>query len=439
MVLAVFVATVLIANICKGPDGPMDISATLLGAGIGTLIYQIITRFKSPMFISSCGATVSAVCGALALGTTNNYLMVICGGAVILLIYAIFALVIKLRGIESINKVFPPSIVGAITIVIGLNLAKFLVTYCGQYGLWDTTKTYPEQLSTLLSANNIWYIVIALITMFTTALFARYGKGFLKNIPFLFGLLAGYIVAVVVTYAFDIQVWDNAVNAMRPLVDFDKMSGIKFIELPHMAFTKVNWDTQWSWSYLGSTILLFAPVGICALLEHYSDHRTLSNIIGTNLTEQPGLSKTLLGDGVASFLGTTICGLPNTSYGESVATIGFSRVASVIVTTVAALILVVLSFFPPVAALINTIPSCVFGGCAMILYGYIAASGLKTIINNKVDLEDSKNLIIVSVVLTVGVSGISFLVPAFGAVSLAMILGVILNLILKSKKDVTNA
>ena len=218
-----------------------------------------------------------------------------------------------------------------------------------------------------------------------------------------------------------------------PFVDFSVFKGIKIIGLPDFAFLHITKD-QWSWANFGQTVLLFIPVAICAILEHYSDHKVVSNIIGKDLTKDPGMDKTLIGDGVASALGTAICGLPNTSYGESIATIGFSRVASVLMTTIAAAILGVLAFFPPIAALINSIPSCVFGGCAMILYGYIAASGLKTIINNKVDLDNNKMLIVVSVILTVGVSGIAFIVPAFAGVSLAMVLGVILNLILVEKK-----
>ena len=176
------------------------------------------------------------------------------------------------------------------------------------------------------------------------------------------------------------------------------------------------------------------PVAVCALLEHYSDHRVLSNIIGTDLTVEPGLSRTLLGDGVASAVGTAVCGLPNTSYGESIATTGFSKVASVWVISAAAGVLGLMSFVGPIQAFVQSIPPCVFGGCAMILYGYIAASGLKTIINNKVDLENNKNLIIICVVLTVGVSGIFLFDTAFAGVSLAMVLGVILNLILRDKR-----
>lgn len=169
------------------------------------------------------------------------------------------------------------------------------------------------------------------------------------------------------------------------------------------------------------------------MLEHYSDHRVLSNIVGQDLTVDPGLSRTLLGDGAASFLGTVVCGLPNTSYGESIATTGFSKVASVWVITAAAATLGVMSFVAPIQAFVQSIPACVFGGCAMILYGYIAASGLKTIIQSGLTLNDNKNLIIVSVVLTTGVSGIFFLDSAFTGVALAMVLGVALNLILRDE------
>lgn len=398
-VLAVFVATVLIANICGTP-----ISSCLLGACIGTLVYQLITKFRSPMFISSCGATVSAVCGALALNDAgNNYLMVFCGGLIILTIYGIFALITHFTGVKWINKIFPPTIVGAITLVIGLNLATFINGYTQING-----------------AHSDVGILISIATMLITAAVSQYGKGFMKNIPFLFGLAGGYIIALIVT-ACGVKV-----------VDFSPFQNMTWY--PDLTF--LQWrSADWSFANLGKTTLYFVPVSVCALLEHYSDHRVLSNIIGTDLTVEPGLSRTLLGDGVASVVGTAVCGLPNTSYGESIATTGFSKVASVWVISAAAGVLGLMSFVGPIQAFVQSIPACVFGGCAMILYGYIAASGLKTIINNKIDLENNKNLIIICVILTVGVSGIFLFDTAFAGVSLAMVLGVILNLILRDKKS----
>lgn len=262
--------------------------------------------------------------------------------------------------------------------------------------------------------------MIAIITMLTVAAVSHFGKGFIKHIPFLIGLVAGYAVAALITICGGAQI-----------IDFGAFANIKhFFMLPDFSF--LHWgNSTLSWSDFGNIALLFVPVTLCSLCEHISDHKTLSNIIGTDLTETPGLSRTLIGDGVASAVGTMICGLPNTSYGESIATIGFSKVASVIVTTIAAIFIGLLGFIEPFQVLLNSVPSCVFGGCAMILYGYIASSGLKTIINNKVDLENNKNLIVVSVVLTVGVSGIFLFSSALTGVSLAMILGIILNLILR--------
>lgn len=398
--LAVFCATCLIAQICGTP-----ISSCFLGGALGTIVYQLITRFKSPMFISNSGATVSAVLGALALPSvgSKNYLMVAIGGLVIAFVYIIISHIVRKKGINAINKVFPPTVIGAVTIVIGANLATFIPTYVKVGGSY-----------------NLWGIAVAVCTMLVIAISSHYFKGFLKTVPFLIGLVFGYILCLILN-AFGI-----------PIIDWSAFNDIKWY--PDLTF--MHWDLKdFSWSNLGQTVLLFTPVAICALLEHYSDHKVLSNIIGTDLTETPGLDRTLLGDGVASAVGTIVCGLPNTSYGESIATTGFSRVASVKVLTLSAILMGILSFIGPFQAVIQSIPSCVFGGCAMILYGYIACSGLKTIIRECVDLDNNKNLIIVSVILTTGIGGlaITYGTVNVAGVALSMILGIILNLILKSK------
>lgn len=421
MLLAVFVATVLISTICGTP-----IATGLIGGCVGTIVYQLVTGFKSPMFISNSGATVSAVVGALALSSTGgNYLAVAVGGVVIFIVYALFALLIKLKGIQALNKVFPPVLVGAVTIVIGINLAGFIPTYVGLGG--------PATMAGVL---------IGIVTMLIVALSSHYMKGFAKTIPFLFGLIAGSLIAMILYFI------GNATNMSAQLNLFDAgalanlnnwLANPQFFALPDFAF--MHWAenaADFNWTTFASILVLFIPVSICALLEHYSDHRVLSNIVGVDLTERPGLHRTLLGDGLASAIGTFVCGLPNTSYGESIATIGFSRVASVWMTTIAALIMGLLAFIAPFQILLQLVPSAVFGGCSMILYGYIAASGLKTIINNKVDLENNKNLLIVSVILTVGASGIWLFSESFAGVSLAMVLGLILNLILMSKEKKSN-
>lgn len=272
--------------------------------------------------------------------------------------------------------------------------------------------------------NAMWGVAIAIITMLVVAITSKFAKGFMKTIPFLLGLLVGYILCLIV----ELIGW----TSFGILATWKEIDG--FFNVPDFAFLKWNF-ADFKASMLIDILLLFAPVSICALLEHYSDHKVLSNIIGKDLTEDPGLHRSLMGDGIASMVGTWVCGLPNTSYGESTATIGFSRVASVMVSTVAALFLGSLAFIEPVQVFLRSVPSCVFGGCAMILYGYIACSGLKTLINNKVDLENIKNLIVTSVILTVGVSGIYFFSASFTGVSLAMVLGVILNLTLSVKRN----
>lgn len=423
MLMAVFVATILISNICGTP-----VDAGLLGACLGTLTYQLITKFKSPVFISNSGATVSAVMGALLLGNTPNYFAVFIGGLIICAIYVIFAFVIKWRGIDAINKLFPPYIVGPITIVIGLNLAKYIFSYVGL-----------DNFNSLIHnpVNLQWWlpVLVAITTMLVIALTSHYFKGFLKTIPFLVGLVFGFIVCFIIelcipNFTFTV-INGEAISILEQFKEIDNL-----FETPKFAF--LHWSVEgFTFKTLLDILLLFAPVAICALCEHYSDHAVMSNIIGHDLTEDPGLHRTLLGDGVASAIGTIFGGQPNTSYGESTAMVGFSRVASVKVVSLAAIMMGLLAFIEPVQVFISAIPSCVFGGCAMILYGYIACSGIKTLMRNKVDLEDNKKLIVTSVILTVGVSGVFLFSQSFAGVSLAMVLGVLLNLILRNKKAPT--
>lgn len=281
MVLAVFVATVLIANICGTP-----ITTCLISAGIGTILYAVITKFKSPMFISSCGATVSAVTGALTGATMGNYIYVAIGGLVILLVYVAFALVVRFGGKAMFDRIFPPTIVGSITMVIGLNLAGFLKTYVT--GSAAGIETLP--------------MVVAICTMLVTALSSHYLKGFLKSISFLIGLCFGYLLALILeltgAYDFGIIAKFSAMHWFSP-----------------SDFTFMSWDFgALTWRGVLDAVILFLPVSICAAMEHYSDHKTLSNIIGSDLTIDPGLSRTLIGDGVASAVGACISGLPNTSY-----------------------------------------------------------------------------------------------------------------------------
>lgn len=401
-VIACFVATVLIPQICGVPIAP-----AMLGAALGTLIYQLFTKGQSPMFISSSGAFVAAVMGALALGTAPNYLAVGIGGILVCIIYCIVGGLINAKGTRWINKVLPPVVIGPIVAVIGLNLATFIPTYFqinGQYSLIG--------------------FGLGMLTLIITALISHYGKGFIKNLPFLVAILIVYAFAAILTVC-GIQI-----------IDFSVFKNVRLFQLPDFAFLHMNFG-EFNWSWLAQIALLFVPLSLVTICEHTSDHKALSAVIGTDLTQKPGLGNTLMGDGVATALGSIIGAMPNTSYGESVGTTGFSKICSKYVITLAAIIMGIAAFIGPLQAFLISIPSAIFGGCAAILYGYITLSGIRTIKDSGIDLNDNKNVTIIAAVLTLGVSGAvcNFGVVSIGTTALAMIVGIVLNLILKEKKE----
>lgn len=397
-VIACFVATVLIPQICGLPIAP-----AMLGAGIGTLIYQLCTRGQSPMFISSSGAFVAAVIGALALGSAPNYTAVLIGGIIVCIVYCIIGIIINKFGTQWINKILPPVVIGPIVAVIGLNLATFIPTYFqigGQYSLLG--------------------VGLGMLTLLITALISHYGKGFIRNLPFLFAILIVYGFAAILTVC------------GLDIIDFSVFKNIKLIQMPDFAFLHL---TKVDWTLLPQILLLFLPLALVTFCEHTSDHKALSAVINTDLTQTPGLGRTLIGDGIATGFGTLIAGLPNTSYGESVGTTGFSRICSKYVITLAAVIMGLAAFFGPLQAFLVSIPSSIFGGCAAVLYGYITLSGIRTIKDNNINLNNNKNITIIAAVLTLGVSGAvcDFGVVSIGTTALAMIVGIILNLVLKEK------
>ena len=398
-VIACFVATVLIPQICGVPIAP-----AMLGACLGTLCYQLITRGQSPMFISSSGAFVAAVIGALALGTAPNYLAVFIGGGVVCIVYLAVGLAINTFGTAWINKLLPPVVIGPIVAVIGLNLATFIPTYFqvnGEYSLIG--------------------FGLGILTLLITAIISHYGKGFIKNLPFLVAILIVYGFAAILT-----------VCGVK-IIDFSVFTNVKIIQVPDFAFMHAS---NWDWAWLPQILLLFLPLSLVTIAEHTSDHKALSAVIGTDLTQKPGLGYTLIGDGIATAIGTFIGAMPNTSYGESVGTTGFSKFCSKYVITLAAVIMGIAAFIGPLQAFLVSIPSAIFGGCAAILYGYITLSGIRTIKDNNIDLNNNKNVTIIASVLTLGVSGAvcNFGVVSIGTTALAMIVGIILNLVLKEKK-----
>lgn len=392
MVLSVFVATVLIANICG-----VATSGALIGAALSTLSYILITKGQSPMFLSNSGAFVAPVLFALGAG---GYTGIAIGGLTACIIYCIFGLIFTKIPYQSIYKVFPASLIGAVTCVIGINLMSFIPGYIGETGQWG--------------------VVIALITTLSIALISHYAKGIARILPFLLGILLGYIIATILT-----------LTGVCSLIDFSVFNNLKFIQMPDFAFT--HW-TAIEWSTTIPIIIMFIAYTISALMEALSDHAALGGIIGVDLYAKPGLGKIFFGEGLGNLISACFGGLGSCSYGESVATIGFSRVASVCVTATAAVLLGLLGFVAPVQAFISSIPSCVFAGAAIILYGFIACSGVKML--QKVDLNVQKNLIIVSAVLSLGISGlvVGGQIISFSATALALIVGIILNLILRDKE-----
>lgn len=394
LVLSVFVATVLIANICG-----VAVSGALVGAGISTIVYLIFTKFKSPMFVSSSGAFVAPVLAAMAAG---GYTAIAIGGLVTCLIYTTFGLIFTKIPVEKVYKVFPHALIGAVTVVIGINLMPFILSYVQIAGV-----------------TNMWGISVALVTMLAIAIISHYAKGMWQILPFLLGTLIGYVYAIILT-----------VTNIYPIVDFSVFENLKLFNVPDFAF--LHW-TSVDWTVILPIVIIYIAYTISAMMECLSDHAALGGIIGVDLYKEPGLGRLFIGEGMANIAGTAIGGLGICSYGEGVACVGFSRVASTRVTFGAAIILILLGFLAPVQAFIASIPSCVFAGAAIILYGFIACSGIKML--QKTDLNIQKNLIIVSTVLSLGISGlvVGGATISFSATALALIVGIIVNLILKDK------
>lgn len=391
LMLAVVVATILIANICG-----TSVSAALVGAGLSTIVYLLATGFASPMFISSSGAFVAPVIAAL---TAGGYSGAAFGGLVSCIIYCIFGFVFSHISVKNIYKVFPKALIGAITCVIGINLMPFCTTYAQIGG-------EPEMLG----------VFVALITMFSIAAISHYAKGISRILPFLLGTLIGYAVSIVLTLM------------GYPIIDFSVFNINSFFAIPDFAFFSLG---GLSASAMISIAVVYGAYTISAMMECLSDHAALGGIIGTDLYQKPGLNKIFFGTGIANLVNGCVSGLGSCSYGEGVATVGFSKNASTRVTLGAALMLILLGFCAPIQAFIASIPSCVFCGSALILYGYIACSGIKML--QQVDLNVQKNLVITSAVLSLGISGLVFggLTIRFSATALALIIGVILNFILK--------
>ena len=401
---AVLTATVLIATICG-----TNIAAGMVAAGISTLVFLCITKFRAPIVISNSGATVSAVLGTIALSNAveTNLLGVVLGGFTIMIIYSIASLLIKKFGTAWLTKLIPPIISGSTILVIGCTLAGFIPTYAQVGGTYSLVGGF-----------------VALFTMLVIVLCMHYGKGMVKTLPFLIGLLAGYILSLILTW-----------TGVAPLVNIAALDFNRIIAVPDFAFLHLNF-AAFDWTTLPQIILMFGLVSLAAMTEHIGDMLTASAASERDLLNDPGLHKTLLGDGVGSFIGTLIGAQPNTTYSEYTSTIAVSKVASVYVTFTTACSLILLGIFGPFNQFITSLPNCVFAGVSMVAYGMIALAGVRTIMNGNIDFSNNKNVAIFATMLACGVSGFAITSGSFNlsGIALAMVVGIVLNLILKDSK-----
>ncbi len=418
--LAIMTAT-LVVPIITGNG--MSSAAALFGAGCGTLVYLMFTRFKSPVFLGSSfaflGSMASAFAGAVTLEV--GYLGLIIGAIFAGLVYVVIALLVKAFGVNWVNKLMPPVIVGPTVAIIGLSLAGNAV---------NDLQTAPAGGATLLA------VLTGVVTLIVTTICSTVGGKNIKLIPFIIGILAGYAFASVLTIIGYVS--NNSAllisdySAFKALVA-DGVTINTFFAVPEFTFIRAfGGFEKISGAYIGSVIVAYVPVAFVVFAEHIADHKNISSIIEKDLLKEPGLDKTLLGDGVGSMVGAFFGGCPNTTYGESIACVAITGNASVVTIFATSILAIVISFLSPFVAFVNSIPSCVMGGVCVALYGFIAVSGLKMV--QKVDLEDNKNLFVTSSILIAGIGG---LVLNFGkiqitAVACALILGIIINLILSS-------
>lgn len=408
-VLAVLAATILVPTII---GLPVQIPAAILGAGLGTIVYLLFTRFKSPVVISSSFAFLGALSNAVAFG----YMGILLGGLFAGAVYVVIAIIVKFVGTRWVEKLMPPVIIGPTVALIGLSLA-------GNATADMVTATAAGQSYNLIA------LLCGLVTFFTVVIFSvqnRFKTG--RLIPFILGILAGYVVASIFTVIgnlanidyFKIIDWSPLVNNFKNITvesfvtypRFTLIGGIK--ELADGAVSEeilaVNPEAHVI-TGMGvlEVALAFVPVAFVTFAEHIADHKNLSSIINQNLLEEPGLHRTLLGDGVGSMVGTVFGICPNTTYGESVGCVAITKNASVRTIFAAACMLIALSFITPLTAALRTIPNCVMGGVCLTLYGFIAVSGFKMF--QQVDLNKSKNLFIVAAILISGIGGLALQIP----------------------------
>lgn len=399
-VFAMFGATILVPILVNKAVGSevLSIPVALISSGIGTLIYIVCTKGKSPVYLGSSFAFITPMIVAFAKSGKES---VFTGIMTVGIVYVLVALIIKAIGKKWINKLLPPIVVGPMIMIIGLSLAP----------------TAIEEIGLNLEKIPWKNIVVALISFLTTGILAVRGKGFLKVIPFLLGMVAGYISSIILG-----------------MVNLKEVFETSFIAVPNFYIPFVHYKLNFS------ALLTIAPIALVTISEHIGDHKVLSEIIGKDLIINPGLDNTLLGDGIATFTAGLIGGPANTTYGENTSVVGMTKVASVWVIGLAAIIAIIFGFLGQLTAIISSIPSPVLGGVSILLYGFISVNGLKILIQNKVDFENTKNVIVASSMLVLGLGGAAISIitknisVSISGMSLAALVGILLNLFIKERK-----
>ena len=416
--LAILAATIAVPAII---GNEMSHSAALFGAGIGTIVYLLFTKFKSPVFLGSSFAFIGSMFAAFAGGVSLSagYAGLILGAVFAGLVYVVLAIVVKIAGVKWINKLMPPVVIGPTVALIGLSLAGAAINDL-QVG-----KVLVEGVSV---ASPYVCIICGLATLAVVIICSVYGKKMSKLIPFIIGISSGYALAAIFTL---IGICTS--NQALMVIDFSAFSNMKWY--PDFTFIQaIKGVREIDASYVATIAVAYIPVAFVVFAEHIADHKNLSSIIGVELLEEPGLHRTLLGDGIGSMAGAFFGGCPNTTYGESVGCVAITGNASVITILTTSIIAIIASFIAPFVTFLATIPNCVMGGVCISLYGFIAVSGLKMI--QKVDLGENKNLFVVAVILITGIGGLTL---TFGQITItsiacALILGILTNILVSKAK-----
>lgn len=438
--LAVVCATILVPIFCSGNGVNMSPAAALFGAGIATLFYVWVTKKKSPIFIGSSFTFISALIGA----TQYGWWGIILGGVFAGAVYCILAFIVKKKGTEWINKLMPAVIIGPTVALIGLGLSGSAISNLTATGDGLHGQSY-----------NLIAILCGLFAFFVTVFASCKGSKKMQLMPFIIGIGAGYLLASFFSiFGYACNVEYLKIVDWTPLVENfvkdGKFTGVTaFLDYPHLAIIEaikesVNGTARLTGTGVGAIALLFIPVSLVVFAEHIADHKNMSTIIERDLLKEPGLHRTLIGDGFGTTVGTIFGCCPNTTYGESIGCVAITKNASIYTIVGAAVISIIIAFFSPFIALIETIPVCVLGGVCLALYGFIAVSGLKMLQN--VDLGESKNLFVVSAILVTGIGGLALkfglatkgkAIVTITNIATALIVGILTNVILsiKTKKE----